>query len=132
MFDEKVIIRFLDGRVLKAYGDSFLPWEEEMLVKDAREQIVHVKLSEVKLIGFVKEFDSDGAVTHRPSPPLQYVAVPGKRVLLKFRDGEEMVGMTSLESPPKQGFFLMPLNPNSNNNRVFVNPGALASFHFEA
>lgn len=132
MFDEKVIIRFQDGRVLKAYGDSFLPWEEEILVKDALEQMVHVRLSDVKLIGFVKEFESDGAATHKPSPPLQYMAVPGRRVLLTFRDGERMVGVTSLDTPPKQGFFVTPLNPNSNNTRVYVNPGALTSFRFDS
>lgn len=131
MFEERVVIHYLDGRTLSGYGDSFLPWEEEVLVKDHLEQMVYVQLAEVKLICFVRQHDSDGGATHQPSPPLQFVAVPGRRVHLKFRDGEEIVGLASLEAPPRGGFFLTPLNPNSNNRRVFVNLAAIENFRFE-
>lgn len=131
MFDERVVIHYLDGSTLRGYGDSFLPWEEEVLVKDQHEKMVHVRLADVKIICFVRHHDSDCSATHKASPPLQFQAVPGRRIQLRFKDGEQLVGVASLEAPPRSGFFLTPLNPNSNNRRVFINLAALESFRFE-
>jgi hypothetical protein len=132
MFDEKVVVRFIDGRTLQGYGDTFMPFEEEIMVKDSVENILHVRLDEVKLICFVKRFDSQAGETHKPSPPLQFVAVPGRKIFLRFKDGETIRGMASIEAPPIRGFFLTPLNPNSNNRQLYVNPKALDSFRFES
>ena len=108
MFDDRLVMRYLDGRTLHGFGESFLPWEEEILVKDVSGQMVHVCLADLKLVCFVKHHDSDGGATHQPSPALQYVAVPGRRMYLKFTDGEQMLGMANLEAPPRRGFFLTP------------------------
>jgi hypothetical protein len=132
MFEDRLVVRYLDGRTLNGFGDSFLPWEEEILIKDLTGQMVHVCLAELKLVCFVKQHDSDGGSTHKPSPTLQYVALPGRRMYLKFKDGEQMIGMANLEAPPRRGFFLTPLNPYSNNRLVFVNLAAVENFRFES
>ena len=45
---------------------------------------------------------------------------------LKFLDGEEMSGFTMGYSAEKQGFFLNPADPDSNNTRVYVLNAAVA------
>ncbi len=46
---------------------------------------------------------------------------PGVKLEVTFADGEVMVGSTLLNYDPKrQGNFMIPADPNSNNIRVFV------------
>jgi hypothetical protein len=46
--------------------------------------------------------------------------VPGKRLQVTFADGEMIVGATQAFHPDRPGFFLVPADPRSNNDRVFV------------
>lgn len=131
MFDERVVVRFLDGRILKGYGDNFLPGEVELLVREVENDAIHrVALGEVKMICFVRAFVTDSQSTHRPTAPLIYQAVPGRRVAVEFLDGEHLEGVATLQTMPTHGFFVTPLNPNSNNIQIYVNPNALRRFRF--
>jgi len=131
LFDERVVVRFLDGATLKGYGDNFLPGETELLVQDVETAAIHtVDLGTVKALYFVKEFTTDSQISHLRSTPLLYQAVPGRKIVLQFVDGETLEGVATLQAPPTRGFFLTPLNPNSNNRQIYVNPDALKSFRF--
>ncbi len=132
MFDEKVVVRFLDGSTLKAFGDNFLPGETEVMVRGQDEKLHTVSLDAVKLICFVRAFTTDSQSTHRPPPPLLFQAVPGRRVTLEFSDGEVVEGMATLQQEPQRGFFVTPLNPHSNNIQIYVNPKALKRFRFSS
>ena len=44
----------------------------------------------------------------------------GKKIAVRFRDGEFMCGYTLSWSPEREGFFLFPADPGANNQRVFV------------
>ncbi len=43
-----------------------------------------------------------------------------RRIIVCFNDGEVLTGATCGYSPDRQGFVLVPLNPTTNNTRVFV------------
>lgn len=131
MFDERVVVRFLDGTALKGYGDNFLPGEAELLVQENETATIHkVDLAAVKAVYFVKEFLTDSQTSHRRAPALIFQAVPGKHVAMAFLDGEVLEGVATLQDRPVRGFFVTPLNPNSNNVQVYVNPKALRTFRF--
>ncbi|MGC8763350.1 MAG: DUF6982 domain-containing protein [Acidobacteriota bacterium] len=130
MFEQKVVVRFKDGRTLAGFGDSFLAGEAEILVQDLGERIHRVLLQGVKMVCFVRDFASDPAETHRLSGKVLFQAVPGNRVRVAFRDGEVLEGITNLESRPTRGFFLTPLNPHGNNLSVYVNMDEVVSFRF--
>lgn len=131
MFEEKVIVRFKDGTTLPGFGDNFMPGDEEILVQDLEDHLHSVLLKEVKLVCFVRAFASDFDRSHAPAGRLIYQAVPGRTVDITFRDGEKLRGITTLQNKPKGGFFLTPLNPNSNNIHVFVNSDEILSFRFQ-
>lgn len=132
MFDEPVVVHFLDGGTLAGHGDNFFPGEERVLIRDERDAIQSVDLSTVKMVCFVRSLAPDRLQTHQPPPArLLYQAVPGTRVLLRFKDGERMEGLASISGKPKRGFFVTPLNPNSNNLQVYVNPEALLNLSFQ-
>jgi hypothetical protein len=130
MFDDRLVIHFQSGKTLACWGDNFMPIEEEILVKDEDDKIDRVALKDVKVICFVKAFVTDSRTTHKPPPQILFQAVPGRKVKLVFKDGEKMEGLCSLKERPVRGFFLTPLNPNSNNIHIFVNPAFLKSFEF--
>ena len=125
-----MVIHFQTGTTLACWGDNFLPLEAEIMVKDEQDQIRSVALKDVKVVCFVKAFATDSRTTHRPATQLLYQAVPGRKVKLFFKDGEKLEGISSLNDRPLRGFFVTPLNPNSNNIHVYVNPGFLKSFEF--
>jgi hypothetical protein len=50
----------------------------------------------------------------------------GRKIKVKFLDGEEMAGFTMGYSAEKPGFFLIPADPKSNNSRVYVINSAVA------
>jgi hypothetical protein len=132
VFDEPVVVHFLKGETLTGYGDNFLPGEAEIMVRDEGGAIRKVDLASVKVVCFVKSVSPDRAQTHRASPErLLYQAVPGRRVLLHFKDGERMEGLASISDKPRRGFFVTPLNPNSNNLQVYVNVEALLGLAFQ-
>ncbi len=130
MFDEKVVIRFKDGTTLPGYGDNFMPGEGEILVQDLDDHVHTVSLKDVKLVCFVRDFNTSDSGSHQRPDRLVYQPVPGRTVEITFRDGERLRGVTTLRSKPSAGFFMTPLNPHSNNVHVFVNPDEILSFRF--
>ncbi len=47
-------------------------------------------------------------------------AALGRRIKVRFKAGEIMVGYTSGYSPDRAAFFLFPGDPQSNNEGIFV------------
>ena len=54
----------------------------------------------------------------------------GRRIEVRFRDGEVMAGFTMGYSKDKPGFFLIPADPDGNNLRVFVVNAAVVEVEF--
>ena len=44
----------------------------------------------------------------------------GKKMRVVFQDGEVLLGTTQGYQPGRPGFFLVPADPRSNNERCFV------------
>ena len=126
-----MVVRFKDGTTLAGFGDNFMPGEESILVADLDGHAHEIRLQEVKLVCFVRNFVGDSQ-SHAPSGQLLYQAVPGRKIRLKLKDGEELRGVSSLSELPRNGFFMTPLNPNSNNIHIYVNRDVVLSFAFES
>ena len=54
----------------------------------------------------------------------------GRKVEVTFIDGEVMVESTLGYDPKRQGFFLFPADPQSNNIRVFAISSAVKSVRY--
>jgi uncharacterized protein DUF6982 len=117
----RVVVRYADGRVLKGYAD-FDPEQPTFLVaplEDPESDGVEVAVANLKAIFFVRSFDGDPA--HDESKDL-YQTRPAdtRKVSVQFRDGEGLVGHTRQLDRHRAGFFFTPLDPHSNNLRVFA------------
>jgi hypothetical protein len=91
--------------------------------------VVLLPYADVKVVCFVRDFSSTGA----EAEPKLFHARPkmeGLWVRMLFRDGELMDGLLAnnlLELEPF-GFSVVPPNPSSNNQRMFVPRDALKEF----
>ncbi len=77
-------------------------------------------MSKLKAVFFVKDFVGDKKYDELKDFSAAEQAVYGKRILVHLKDGEILYGFTQGYSPNRKGFFLFPLDPNSNNQKVFI------------
>jgi hypothetical protein len=86
-----------------------------------------VKISDLKAIFFVRTFEGDKTYSDKKS--FIRATAKGKKVFVRFYDGESMMGHIEGQVPwekgffleaKKGGFFLIPVDEQSNNIRVFV------------
>jgi uncharacterized protein DUF6982 len=117
-----VVARYLDGRVLKGVTRDFSP-NRPIFHVDLQDgsPAIELRYRQLKALFFVKRFEGDSeredlrGFVHGPAETQQ-----GKKVAVRFRDGEFICGYTLSWSPDREGFFLFPADAESNNQRIFV------------
>ncbi|MEE9219350.1 MAG: hypothetical protein V3U98_09830 [Acidobacteriota bacterium] len=116
---QKVVIHYLDGRLLRGRSKFFFRGQENVRVVNLRGRTVCVPLEEVKAIFFVqrlrgrKDYHEIKRFT-AASPQF------GRQIEIQFLDGEVLKGRTLDYKPEERGFYLKPSDPASNNEMVFV------------
>lgn len=128
---KRLVVHFLDGRLLKGFNADFAAQKNEVhvwMVPNGPEAArITVPLARLKALFFVQEFES--CLEHRPA--VETSAEQGRRVTVTFLDGEVLEGNTPAYSPKASGFFVTPLE-GTENLRVFVPSGALRHVSFPA
>lgn len=120
--DNKVVARYLDGRVLKGVTRDFSPNRISFHVEvDGSGEIVELRCRHLKALFFVRSFGGDSArqdlrgFVEGPAETAQ-----GRKIAVRFRDDEFICGYTLSWSPDRDGFFLFPSDAGSNNQRIYV------------
>jgi hypothetical protein len=117
----RVVVRYADGRLLKGYAD-FDPEQPCLRLAPLREpdaDPLEVPVKELKAVFFVRTFE--GNPGYDESKDLYQPRPAGTRkVSVRFRDGEELVGYTRQLDRHRAGLFFTPLDSRSNNLRVFA------------
>ncbi len=117
-----VVARYLDGRLLKGSTRDFSANRPAFHVEAVDTgEVVEIRCRHLKALFFVKshEGDPDRADIRGflEAPP---ETAQGRKIAVRFRDGEFICGYTLSWSPDREGFFLFPADPGSNNQRVYV------------
>jgi len=117
-----VVARYLDGRVLKGMTRDFSANRPAFHIEAAETgEIVELRCRHLKAIFFVKSHEGDPERNDirgfLEAPP---ETAQGRKIAVRFRDGEFLCGYTLSWSPDREGFFLFPADPGSNNQRVYV------------
>lgn len=117
-----VVARYLDGRTLKGMTRDFSANRPGFHVEVAgTNDIVELRSRNLKAVFFVRSLDGDPSrqdlrgFVDGPAETAQ-----GRKIAVRFRDGEFLCGYTLSWSPDREGFFLFPSDPGSNNQRVYV------------
>jgi len=125
----RVVVALLDGRRLKGYVFDFVPAGKSLNVFPScgdpgdRRPATVVEFAACKAIFFVRSHLGDrkvAAEAREVSEDPRRRVPRGKKVRVVFSDGEEMTCCTEVYNPKRFGFFVYPLDPRSNNLRIFV------------
>lgn len=124
-----VVARFQDGRTAKGLTNDFLPTKSVFHLlpegSSPAAKPVEINVAELKALFFVRDFsgDPDHKKTNAFDPTKP---ATGRKMRVEFKDGEVLVGTTQGYQPDRPGFFLVPADARSNNERCFVIAAAAA------
>ena len=123
MEPSKIVARYRSGKVLKGYSQNFFPnkpvFHVNRLGGTGPGDLVEVNIEDLKAIFFVRDFA--GNPKHVERKKLAPGDRPQGRLMeVTCKDGEVIVGTTTGYDPKRPGFFLFPIDPTSNNARVYV------------
>ena len=133
MIQNKIVVRYQDGRMSKGYTSNFMPTKDifHLLPLDAPagSKPLDVYVNVLKAVFFVKDFNGDSQYQEKKTFGAAKPVV-GKKIRVVFKDGEELVGTTQGYQPGRPGFFVFPADPGSNMDRVFVFSAATREVSF--
>jgi hypothetical protein len=122
---KKVVVRKMDRDTVSGYVAASFLVDGKLEVMNTAGKVVGLDLRDIKGVYFVREFgDSDlGRKTFTSRPRTE-----GLWVRLRFRDNEVIEGMmpNDLLLDGAEGFSIIPPDPSSNTQRIFVPRSALA------
>lgn len=117
MLANKVVAKFKDQNVLKGKTNNFFPNKSSFHLELVDGERIEIHTEELKALFFVKSYEGDKR--HEKSYG-DTVPGGGRRIRVRFRDGETIVGFTTGYSPDRPGFYLVPADLKGNNERIFV------------
>ncbi|NIM19814.1 MAG: hypothetical protein GTO51_06175 [Candidatus Latescibacteria bacterium] len=114
----KVIAHYIDGNLLKGTTLDFQPSKPFFHIRTPEGDVHKVELKELKAVFFVKALE--GSTTYNERKGFLSKRDKGRKVLIEFSDGEVIFGYTLSYTSKGLGFFIIPGDPNSNNEKVFI------------
>jgi hypothetical protein len=127
----KVAIRYKDGRVLKGRTHDFMPGKSLFhLHTDGSPETVDIRTEDLKAVFFIKDFTGRPEYSEVKVFPERLPASKGRKIAVLFKDGELLTGFTLAYDPKRPGFFMMPTDEMSNNDRIYVIRSAIKDVGF--
>jgi hypothetical protein len=129
----KIVARFADGGSKKGYSQDFFPNKTVFHIHNdpsgSSKTRDEIPLSKLNAVFFVKSFEGNLDYSERKAFR-EGEKHSGRKAKITFVDGEVMHGSVLAYNPQQAGFFLFPVDPHSNNLRVFVINAAVKSFQY--
>jgi len=116
----KIVVHNKDGKVLKGTTVDFSPSKPVFHLSEGilGGEIREISVDNLKGVFFVKSFD--GNKNYNEIKGFFDSKRAGKRIKVIFKDGELINGYTHVVNFEHLGFFFVPSDPNSNNERIFA------------
>lgn len=120
-----IVARFKDGKMLKGYTLDFSPVKELFHLisetEDDKGTTHEVILQELKAIFFVKSLAGNRDYKEKKRfKEVDDSHLHGLMIKVEFSDGEIIRGRTMAYSANRPGFFVFPVDPRSNNERIYI------------
>jgi hypothetical protein len=127
----KIVVKFKDGNIIKGWSTDFGPNKEIFHLHPQEEygkDVLEITVSSLKAIFFVKDFQGNKDYKKVRTFEGQPKGIPSQRkIIVIFKDGENFYGTCHSYEPERKGFFVYPIDPKDNNDRVFVASPAINS-----
>ena len=132
MLKKKAIVKYQNGEVIKGWIEDFRPDRDTFilfpLIEYSEEESLEIKFSSLKAVFFVKDFIGDKDHKKVRTFNVDLKITPSQRKLIvNFKDGEHLYGTSHSYGRYKVGFFMYPVDPKDNSERIFVINSAVES-----
>ncbi len=121
----RLVVHFHDGKLLKGYSSDFEPGVDTFqLVSEMKQDKGHVyevKCADLKAIFYVKAFEGKkDYIEKKKFDNIDSYGLLGIKIKVEFPDGEVIRGMSFDYGENFKGFFIMPVDPKGNNQKIYV------------
>lgn len=116
--DEKVVLRYRDGRTERAALEPIDPTREVLVVRHDDGTTGEVPFADLKAVFYPRAASEESL--EEPA---------GMQIAIEFNDGEVIRG-TAHYNPERNGFFLFPAD-RTKNDRIFVVNSAIVAIEVE-
>jgi hypothetical protein len=121
-----VVVHFKDGRLLKGFTRDFNPTKTVFHLTSEQDKDrgseYEVDLFDLKAVFFVKTLEGNKDYSEkRKFEEIDSSGLKGLKIKAEFADGEVIRGISLGFSKSVKGFFIIPVDPESNNERIFIN-----------
>jgi len=118
----RIVAHARDGKLIKGTTRDFFPNRPHFHIQPVEGgDPIEVRCKTLKAAFFVKDFGGDA----KRQDPVGFLASPaetkqGMKIAVRFKDGELLCGYSLTFSADREGFFMFPADPRSNNIRIYV------------
>lgn len=130
--EDKVVLHFKDKTIVKGTLTRFSPTGDTLTIQpdEKADGPRDVPVERLKSVFYVRTYDGNKEYSEKKRFGL--MASKGRKVIVKFSDGELMTGFVEKDVPWQKGFFLStlgpdqkgfyiyPSDPESNNLKIFI------------
>ena len=125
MLKKKVVVKYKDGKIMKGWVEDFRSDREFFilypLIEYSEEERLEIKFSSLKAVFFIKDFTGNKDYKKVRTFNIDTKVTPSQRKLIvRFKDGENLYSTSHSYGRYKIGFFVYPIDPKDNNKRIFV------------
>ncbi|MFQ5670794.1 MAG: hypothetical protein ACE5HD_09800 [Acidobacteriota bacterium] len=122
---EKLVAHFKDGEIVKGYSGDFISGRDPFHLFSPEGPVAssrRIGVEEMKALFFVRTWGRPPGRALRVYRfgPDDGKEEPGRRAVIRFRDGEKIWGYVLGQQTAGKGFYLVPADPVGNNLKVFV------------
>jgi len=132
MLKKKAVIKYQNGEIVKGWIEDFRPDRESFilfpLIEYSEEERLEINFESLKAVFFVKNFIGNKDYKKVRTFNVDRKITPSQRKLIvNFKDGEHLYGTSHSYGRYKVGFFVYPIDPKNNSERIFVVHSAVES-----
>jgi hypothetical protein len=127
----KIVVNFKDGEIVKGWTTDFGPNKEIFHLNPQEEygkNVLEVNISSLKAVFFVKDFQGNKDYKKVRTFEGEPKGIPSQhKIIVTFKDGEILYGTCHSYDSERKGFFVYPIDPKDNSDRIFVVRSAIES-----
>jgi len=132
MLKKKVVVKYQNEEIIKGWVEEFQFDRDTFilypLIEYSEEERIEINFDSLKAVFFVKDFTGDKNYKKVRTFDVELKITPSQRKLIViFKDGENLYGTSHDYGRYKVGFFVYPIDPKDNSNRIFVVHSAVVS-----
>ena len=132
MLKKKAVVKYQNGEIIKGWVEDFRPDRKSFilfpLIEYSEEERMEIAFDSLKAVYFVKDFIGDKNYKKVRTFDVNLKITPSQRKLIvNFIDGEHLYGTSHSYGRYKVGFFVYPIDPKDNSDRIFVVHSAIES-----